>query len=376
MSRSTNYKLSFLVIAIFLNGCATYNLQYDKYNDDFKAINVEQNFEIAHTFYLIGDAGNAELGKDLGHFNLLKEELSTTEKNSTILFLGDNLYEKGMPKKNHPTRKLSEHRLDAQINLIKDYKGKPIFIPGNHDYYSNGVRGLEREASYITEKLIDKDAFLPKNGCPLKKVDISDDIVLIIVDSQWYLEDWDDNPTMNDECEIKSREKFFEEFESLIKKNETKTTLIAMHHPMFSNGSHAGQYSMRAQFYPMNNKIPLPLIGTLANILRKTSGISTQDMNNSLYLEMKKRIVTLSQKSEKVIFISGHEHNLQYLFIDNKPQIISGSGSKTSPARVLKGSKFSYGGLGYAKLIVYKNGASWVSYFTEYEGEKKIVIPH
>ena len=86
--------------------------------------------------------------------------------------------------------------------------------------------------AYITDKL-GKKAFFPKNGCPLKKINISDDIVLIIIDSQWYLENWDNNPTMNDDCDIKTRELFFDEFESLIKKNESKTTIVAMHHPLF-----------------------------------------------------------------------------------------------------------------------------------------------
>ena len=374
MSRFFSYILLSFFFSFLYSGCASYNIQTEKFINDATIENSESNYEIDHTFYLIGDAGNAKLGKDLKHFRLLKKELLTASKNSTVLFLGDNLYEKGLPKKDHPKRKLSEHRLNAQIDLVKTFKGQPIFIPGNHDYYNNGIKGLKREENYIKKKLNDKNAFLPQDGCPLKKINISEEVVLIIVDTQWYLENWDDNPTMNDNCDIKSRHHFFEEFESLIKKNETKTTIIALHHPMFSNGSHGGQYSFKQQFYPANNKFPLPVLGTLANLIRKTSGISPQDMMNPFYQELKKRIVTLSQKSEKVIFVSGHEHNLQYIVKENKPQIVSGSGSKTSPSRLINGSKFSYGGLGYAKLVVFKNGASWVYYFNELNGKKNLLF--
>jgi predicted phosphohydrolase len=372
MSRNPIYKLSILLVLLFFSSCATYNAQYKNVN--WNSNSTAHNLEIDHTFYLIGDAGNATKGKSLTHFNLLKEELSKANKNTTVLFLGDNLYEKGLPKKNDINRELAEHRLDAQIELVRDFKGQPIFIPGNHDYYNNGITGLKREEKYIIKKLGDKKSFLPKDGCPIEKVDISNEIVLIIVDSQWYLENWDKNPTMNDNCEIKTREHFFDEFESLIKKNESKTTIVAIHHPLFSNGSHGGQFSFKSQFYPVNNKIPLPILGTMANIFRKTSGISVQDMNNSLYLELKNRIVTLSQKSEKVIFVSGHEHNLQYIFKDNISQIVSGSGSKISAARVINGSKFSFGELGYAKVEVYKNGASWVYFYTETTSEKKLLF--
>ncbi|WP_299526763.1 metallophosphoesterase [uncultured Lutibacter sp.] len=366
--------LYFLTISFLVSSCATYNAQYTNDNWKTEIDTLTDDSEIEHSFYFIGDAGNAALNKDLLHFNLLKEELVTASKKSTVLFLGDNIYEKGLPKKEDSERDLAEHRLNAQLKLVENYKGQTIFIPGNHDYYSNGIEGLARQEKYITKKLQNKNTFLPKNGCAIEKVNISENIVLIIIDSQWYLENWDNNPTMNDDCEIKTRKHFFSEFESLIKKNEDKTTLVAIHHPMFSNGSHNGQYSLKQQLYPINNKIPLPLLGSLANLLRKTSGASPQDMMNPLYRELKNRLVTLSQKNKNIIFVSGHDHNLQYIFKDNIPQIISGSGSKTSATRNINGGHFSFGGLGYAKLTVYKNGSSWVDYYTEEEGKQKLLF--
>ncbi|GGK52662.1 MULTISPECIES: metallophosphoesterase [Flavobacteriaceae] len=359
--------LKFITLVFFLftfSNCATYDINYKESEVNWKTAIKKYDSEIEHTFYLIGDAGNANLNESLTHLEVLKNELKKASKKSTVLFLGDNIYEKGMPKKEHPNRKLSEHKLDAQLAIVEDFKGTTIFIPGNHDYYSAGVKGLKRQQDYITKEL-GKDSFLPENGCPLEKVNISEDIVLLIVDTQWYLEDWNKNPTMNDDCEIKTREKFFEEFEGLIKKNAAKTVFIALHHPMFTNGNHGGQSSLKQQLYPVHNKFPLPIFGTIVNVLRKTSGISPQDMNNPLYLELKKRIVTISQKAPKAIFVSGHEHNLQYIVQDNKPQIVSGAGSKTNPVRTINGSKFSYGGLGYAKVEVYKNGASQVFFYSE-----------
>ena len=374
MSRLFYHKLSSVFLCIFIISCASYKKQYSKAVTQISTENIEYEAEIDHSFYLIGDAGNAEKGKALTHLNLLQKELATVSKNSTVLFLGDNLYEKGMPAKTHPERKLAEHRLDVQIDIVKNFKGRTIFIPGNHDYYNNGVIGLEREAAYITKKLNAKNSFLPKNGCPITKIDISNDVVLIIIDSQWYLENWDDNPTMNNNCEIKTREKFFREYERFIKKNTLKTTLVAIHHPMFSYGSHGGYFSLKAQLYPTGGSVPLPIIGTMANILRATSGVSTQDMVNPIYRELQKRLVAITRKFENIIFVSGHEHNLQYINKNNIPQIISGSGSKTSAARVIEDSDFSYGGLGYAKLVKYKNGASWVYFYHEINHKKELLF--
>ena len=165
MNVKLKLSLLYFVLSLFLIGCATYQEQYHSSVTNWKIENNQIDSDISHTFYLIGDAGNAKKDTPLTHFNLLKQELNSASKNSTVLFLGDNIYEKGMPKKSDPDRALAEHRLDVQLDLVKEFNGQPIFIPGNHDYYSNGIKGLEREADYIKDKLDNKDAFLPKNKC-------------------------------------------------------------------------------------------------------------------------------------------------------------------------------------------------------------------
>jgi hypothetical protein len=50
------------------------------------------------------------------------------------------------------------------------------------------------------------------------------------------LEDWDNSPTINDDCTIKSRDAFFNELEEILNKNQEKTILLALHHPLMSNG--------------------------------------------------------------------------------------------------------------------------------------------
>ena len=145
----------------------------------------------------------------------MNKKLKNASKQSTVLFLGDNIYPKGLPKKEDETRAFAEHQLNVQTDAVKDFKGEAIFIPGNHDWYSDGLKGLKRQEKYV-EDILGKNTFLPENGCPIEKVDVTDDIVLIIVDTEWYITNWDKHPTINDDCEIKTRAKFFEELEGLI----------------------------------------------------------------------------------------------------------------------------------------------------------------
>ncbi|TEB41345.1 metallophosphoesterase, partial [Flavobacterium circumlabens] len=140
---------------------------------------------------------------------------------------------------------------------------------------------------------------------------------LITVDSEWYLENWDHHPTVNDNCDIKTREDFFDELENLLNKNQEKTVVLAIHHPLLSNGTHGGQFSLEKQLFPLENKIPLPIIGSFINLLRKTSGISPQDLQNKQYTIYAKRIKTLLRGQKNVIVVSGHDHNLQYVSREN-----------------------------------------------------------
>jgi hypothetical protein len=321
--------------------------------------------KVSHTIYLIGDAGLSPRDEMNPALKLLKKRLDQAGKNSTAIFLGDNIYPAGLPDKKDAKAEYqaAKNNLDAQLNTLDDFQGKPIFIPGNHDWYNEGLKGLERQQEYIEKKLDRKKVFFPQDGCPIQKIDVSDDVVVIAIDTEWYLTNWDKHPTMNDECEIKDREKFFEELEGLIKKNTDKTTIMALHHPMFSYGPHGGQFSVKRHLYPSGGKFPLPGIGSVVNFLRKTTGASPEDLQNKRYRQLRNRIVTLAQNSEKVIFTSGHEHTLQYIVEENTPQIISGAGAKEGATRLLNGSKFSTGHMGYATLEIYTDGSSRVRFY-------------
>ncbi len=353
---------AYLLVLFLITGCATIST---KYVDDKFAVDVTESKEISHTFYLIGDAGLSPIGGMNPALRIFKAKLDKADKNSTAIFLGDNIYPAGLPDPKDSTIAYLEakNHLDAQLKTLDNFKGRPLFIPGNHDWYTEGLVGLEREENYIKDALKQRNPFLPENGCPIDVIEIGDDIAIITIDTEWYLTNWDKRPDMNDKCEIKSREKFMLELEDAIKDYRDRTTVIAMHHPSTSYGPHGGQYSLRKQFYPKKLPFPIPILGTFINVLRRTSGASVEDLNNKRYNELMNRMTTLAQFSERVIFTSGHEHTLQYIVENNTPQIVSGSGAKEGATRLLNGSQFSTGKMGYATLEVYTDGSSRVRFY-------------
>jgi hypothetical protein len=360
--------------ALILQSCATHHEQFGKNIKNPVPQNATDSSKIAHTFYLIGDAGNANEKKAQQTLGLLEERLAQSNKNSTLLFLGDNIYPKGLPNTdNQNERIIAESKLTSQLKLSKNFKGKTIFIPGNHDWYS-GIKGLERQAKFVTKYLDDKKSFLPRKSCAIDDLEINKNITLVTIDSQWFLEDWDEGTSINDDCTIKTREAFFAELESILNKNKGKTIILAVHHPLMSNGTHGGQFSVEKQLFPLEQKIPLPVIGSVINLLRKTSGASPQDLQNKQYTLFVKRVKTLLQDQDNVIVVSGHDHNLQYISKDNIKQIISGAGSKSEAAKAVSPNDFSYGRNGYAALKVYENGVAKISFYGNENKQEKLIF--
>ncbi|PAM96574.1 metallophosphoesterase [Flavobacterium sp. IR1] len=374
----TNIKSYSLVIitTLFFISCATHKAQYGKNVSANETENATDTIKIAHTIYLVGDAGNADEEQAQQTLELLHKKLKKASKKSTLLFLGDNIYPKGFPSDDNAKEKaLAETKLTNQLKLTKGFKGKTIVIPGNHDWYS-GIKGLELQANFVNKYLNDKKAFLPRKSCAIEDVKIDSTATLITIDSEWFLEDWDNHPTINDNCDIKTREDFFDQLENLLNKNQEKTVVLAIHHPLLSNGTHGGQFSLEKQLFPLEKKIPLPIIGSFINLLRKTSGVSPQDIQNKQYTAYAKRIKTLLQGQKNVIVVSGHDHNLQYINGDNIKQIISGAGSKSEAARAVGANDFSYGGNGYATLTLFRSGDAKVAFFGNENKSEKLLFEH
>lgn len=359
--------LLMLTTAALFSSCATLSTQ--KGRSVIELSNQDKTKKVTHQFILVGDAGNADEPAAKANLEILRQRINAYDQHATLLFLGDNIYPVGMPDTLSPKRKLAEEKLDEQIALAQDFKGKTYFIAGNHDWY-NGMEGLQEQKQYVAQQLKDKKAFLPRKYEPIEQINISDSIVLLTIDSEWLMQDWNKYKEINKGSSIKNREDFYEEFRTLINKNQNKITVVAIHHPLFTNGSHGGYFSLHGHFFPYKN-IPLPVLGSIGNFLRKTTGASPADVSFVYYQEMIQRMKTIVQDQPKVVFVSGHEHSLQYIEQDGIKQIISGSASKTEEARAKQPVSFSSGKLGYAVLTILENQEATVAFYTTESGREE-----
>ncbi|MEM9361425.1 MAG: phosphoesterase [Bacteroidota bacterium] len=333
-----------VIIASILVGCASYKTKYkdEPVKDDMVPLKSPQ-----HSLIVLGNL-EGQQGFDMGEIlsaqEILKKDLN---KNTSVLFLGNAFGP--TPKKNGKTsKKFMKEQISNYEQLVNKNMEDVTFIPGKTEW-SAGVDWIETLGKEVDE-IFGKKSYLPKNGCPLATKQIGEYGVLISVDSQWFLNDWDKYPKMNDNCEIRDREKFFTEFESLVKKNTDKVLIVAVHHPVMSNGNKGGQYSLG------QNLTPLPILGSLKTAASKMGGFSPDHLQNEMYRSFRKRLMTLSRFNEKVVFVSAHENNLQHIFQDDIHQVVSGSMVQSKPARLAQNGFFSSGAKGYAKIDFYGKG--------------------
>ncbi len=91
--------------------------------------------------FLIGDAG-VPLAKD-PVLASLSREVSADPQHAVVVFLGDNIYPRGLPAKDALGRKEAERRIDAQLAAVRAQGASAVFIPGNHDWNRMSVGGWE-----------------------------------------------------------------------------------------------------------------------------------------------------------------------------------------------------------------------------------------
>ncbi|MCT2407195.1 metallophosphoesterase [Chryseobacterium antibioticum] len=359
--KNTSIAFRAVLSAGVLYSCATYNVKKGK--NLFEVENSDIKSDTDFKVFLIGDAGNSDEPQAQNTLNLLKNKLDSADSNSMLIFLGDNIYPNGLPKESDKDYALAKQKLENQFSITKNFKGKTLVIPGNHDW-NNGLEGLKAQEDLVKAYFNDKKAFLPKNSCGIDDINLSKDIKLIVIDTEWALVNWDQYPGVNKNCTIKTREDFFTEFKDLVTKNQDKRIIVAMHHPVISSGTHAGFNSAKSHLYPLKSKIPVPVVASVINVLRTSSGASLEDINNQHYADLANRLKSIVQDKENIIFVSGHDHNLQYHEDRNIRQIISGAGSKTDPSTIAEKTDFSYGGSGFAVLNIRKDQSTDVEYFS------------
>lgn len=344
--------LSLFLLVIISTSCALKSLQNSK-----ASVTKDSNNLNYSSFFLLGNL-NSDQSPDADFTSIINDIKNKSTDNDYTLILGDNVDSENFNSKDKD--KSDQKAFEERLELIKEIDGTIYVLPGNEDWNDEGLKGLKAIEKLVEKKLDNDEAFQPENGCPIEDIDISDTMHLFIVDSQWYIEDWDKNPNFNDECEINTREKFLLELTDEMRKQRHKTVVVAMHHPLYSNGVYGGQIGPSMIYKPSIDNFYVPILGSAWSFIRSQSGVSRQDRHNPLMNELMEEIKKACTDIDRVFFVSAHEKSLQFIDYDNVIQLISGTTSHEGIAGLGKKGVMSSGHKGYAEIRIYEDQSSHV----------------
>ncbi|MBO6523058.1 MAG: BamA/TamA family outer membrane protein [Balneolaceae bacterium] len=356
------------VLSLALLSCSGSKVYYSEEEVEKKTESPPES-ELLYQMFLIGDAGGANLTTQEPTLKLFEQFLESASEKSAAIFLGDNIYSSGMPDSAHPERAKAEAKMNEQLNTVKNFKGRVVVIPGNHDWDDGGKDGLNsilRQEKYVEEYLDRGNTFIPDNGFP-GPVDIElmdddedsrlrDDIRLIVLDTQWWLHQHKKSYGDTGEYELVDGGDFLVELEDILKKRQKDFLVVAAHHPLITNGPHGG-------YMPPSTHLKPPVLGSLYAFYRKAFGFE-QDIPHFKYKEMASTLQKMFRLNDHLVYASGHSHNLQYHKTDGPREVqhyvVSGAGTKENYVAKGRGAEFSYEGKGFTTLNYYGDGSVWL----------------
>lgn len=328
-----------------------------------------QSDSVLTRIWLVGDGGDIEKGKK-SQLDVIRAS-GLLGANTTVLFLGDNIYPVGLPDSQSRKFEIRRKTLDAQVDLVRNTPAQAYLIPGNHDWMQGKAKGYQQllhQFNYIQSLQLNNVHFSPESGCPGPiEVSLHEQAVMVIMDTQWWLHQ-NERPGENSDCECRNEEEVINKLKDIVYRNRGKLLLFAAHHPFKTYGPHGGYFTLKQHLFPFtelnkNLYIPLPLLGSVYPITRGVFG-NIQDTKHPEYKDMVQKIDEVLSGHAYCIRVAGHEHVLQYIRQNNQDYIVSGGGSKTSRVKYGEGTQFADKGPGVAILELMSSGSIKLRFYS------------
>jgi len=291
-------------------------------------------FEVEQRIVLIGDAG-LYLEDDPVLASL---RTWTADVPSTVVFLGDNLYDEGLQPDD---RDRGEKILRQQVEATDALR---VFVPGNHDW---GLSPNGQDPAVVGNQQAYLEGFegvrfAPAQGCmgPAELVlpgrAAGRAVVLVLADpTKWIY------PALETRCaRTETHDGFLAELDGLLTRHADDWVVMGSHYPMETGGPHGGlSYGrigdMVLAFYAWR-------YGGLGNTYEPD------------YADWIARTTEVMRRHPPTLYAAGHDHSLQILDGHGyaRMEVVSGAGAvdRVSTVTDLPASKFAHAAPGFVLL--------------------------
>ncbi|HEX9726926.1 MAG TPA: hypothetical protein VGA37_00305 [Gemmatimonadales bacterium] len=319
---------------------------------------------IEHSLFLIGDVGNPASPVE-PVLAALHTAMARNAPHSTVVFLGDNIYPRGMLRVGHADRADSERRVVMQVHAVPA-ASRGFFIMGNHDWRrgaDDGWQAVKDQEAFIISLARSSVRVAPGDGCPgPETVDLSPQLRLVLLDTQWWLHGDVKPRDPESACPTDSMGEIATAIRGTVAAAGDRHVVVVGHHPLVSGGVHGGRFDWKDHVFPLRALkrwlwIPLPIIGSLYPLVRG-GGISSQDMPSSTNRRLRDSL-SAAFAGIPIAYAAGHDHNLQVLHGDQAQfLLVSGAGyyGHTSKAFRTPETYFARATSGFMQIDILTDG--------------------
>ena len=314
------------------------------------------------SLFLVGDAGEPDPAGE-PTLAALRAAVSAAAGERVVVFLGDNIYPRGLPDSASSARAVAEWRLATQLAAVGD-AARILLLTGNHDWAHGGEDGwaaVRRQDDFLAAR---GAALLPGGGCPGPVViDVGTRLRLVLIDTQWWLHGGPRPEGADGGCVPGSPGGVADSLRGALRDAGTRHVAVLGHHPLATGGAHGGHFTWREHIFPLTEAVPwlwlpLPVIGS-AYPLARQNGWSDQDLSGRRNRAMRDSLAAAFADRRPLVYASGHEHAVQVL--DGgaaRYLIVSGAGrfAHTGHVTAIPGTRFAASTGGFARLDVLTDG--------------------
>ncbi len=293
-------------------------------------------FEIQRRVVLIGDTGlyleDDPVLEALAHW--------TQGPRSSVVFLGDNLYDEGLQDSD---RERGELILRQQIEASNAQR---VFVPGNHDWGlspdGQDPRAITNQQEFVLA--FEHVEFEPRDGCmgpstiELPSLPGEKAVVLVLADPTKWL-----YPALTTACPTEeSHEGFLAELDRTLTAHADDWVVVGSHYPIDTGGPHGGLS-----------------YGSMGDLLVAYYGWRYGGLGNNYepdYADWIAHTVEVMRKHEPLVYAAGHDHSLQILDGEDFAgiQVVSGAGAveRVSTVTHIPETIFAHAAPGFVVLDV------------------------
>jgi hypothetical protein len=329
--------------------------------------------DVESTLFLIGDAGAP--AEDEPVLAALEQMVRATPEPKHLVYLGDNIYPRGLPDSGAIGRDEAERRIDAQIAVGVRTETATWFIPGNHDWAYMGPEGWDavvRQGKYIDEHGRPWVRQIPAGGCPGPvSVDIGRSARMIALDTQWWLHDFDKPRDSTSACRYYDAREVALALDRAIAGAAPRHAIVVGHHPLISGSEHGGHLGLMTHLFPLRTLfdwawIPLPILGS-SYAFSRAQGASNQDVRGPENVRMRRIFNWVFTRRKPLVYAAGHEHTLQvFEGYTARNLLVNGTGiaGHVSPVHWLENTLYAAAVGGFMRIDFLRDGRARLGVFT------------